>query len=175
MKTTIKKKYLIFAAAALTLAACSNDENLNDGPVPIRLSSSLEVQTRAATGIQSDAFDPNEKVDVFIMEDVPTGQTATTEYDQPLTYTTGANGAMNPPAGGQPYFPTSGNGVNIYAYYPVDVVHYVEETMTIEFSVKPDQSMDADYKASDLMFGKAANPVSRTANAVPLTFTHPRG
>ena len=48
MKTTIKKKYLIFAAAALTLAACSNDdENLNGGPVELRLSSSLEVQTRA--------------------------------------------------------------------------------------------------------------------------------
>ena len=28
MKTTMKKKYLLFAAAALTLAACSNDENL---------------------------------------------------------------------------------------------------------------------------------------------------
>ena len=53
MKTTIKKKYLLFAAAALTLTACSNDdENLNGGPVELRLSSSLEVQTRAATDIQ---------------------------------------------------------------------------------------------------------------------------
>ena len=44
----MKKKYLLFAAAALTLAACSNDdENLNGGPVELRLSSSLEVQTRA--------------------------------------------------------------------------------------------------------------------------------
>ena len=64
----MKHSLLLFAAAALTLAACGNDENLNDGPVPIRLSSSLEVQTRAATDIQGNAFDANEKVDVFIME-----------------------------------------------------------------------------------------------------------
>ena len=61
MKTTIKKKYLIFAAAALTLAACSNDdENLNGGPVELRLSSSLEVQTRAGNDIQGAQFDADE-------------------------------------------------------------------------------------------------------------------
>ncbi|WP_162609321.1 hypothetical protein [Mediterranea sp. An20] len=33
-------KYVLFiAAAALALAACTGDENLNDGPVAIRLSS----------------------------------------------------------------------------------------------------------------------------------------
>ena len=58
MKTTIKKKYLIFAAAALTLTACSNDdENLNGGPVELRLSSSLEVQTRANTQATAIAKD----------------------------------------------------------------------------------------------------------------------
>ena len=44
----MKHPLLFFAAAALTLTACSNDdENLNVGPVELRLSSSLEVQTRA--------------------------------------------------------------------------------------------------------------------------------
>ena len=58
MKMTMKKKYLIFAATALTLAACSNDdENLNGGPVELRLSSSLEVQTRAGNDIQGAQFD----------------------------------------------------------------------------------------------------------------------
>ena len=40
----MKHSFILFAAVALTLAACSNDdENLNGGPVELRLSSSLEV------------------------------------------------------------------------------------------------------------------------------------
>ena len=110
MKTTIKKKYLLFAAAALTLTACSNDdENLNGGPVELRLSSSLEVQTRAATDIQGSAFETGQSVDVFIHEYVTSGA-ATTTYPQPLAYTTGASGAMTPST--QPYFPSSGNSLH---------------------------------------------------------------
>lgn len=167
----MKKKYLLLAAAALTLAACSNDENLNDGPVAIRLSSGIEVQEvpRAATGIQSDAFDANEQVDVFITE---ASENPTTTYPQPLIYTTGANNAMTPPAGGQPYFPASGYDVNIYAYYPSKAVTDMSATDVL-FTIQTDQSTEENYKASDLMFGKpATNPVRRTDNAIPLTFTH---
>ena len=42
----------------------------------------------------------------------------------------------------------------------------------ISFSVAANQSTDANYKASDLMTGTAANPVIRTTAAVPMTFTH---
>ena len=80
----MKKKYLLFAAAALTLTACSNDdENLNGGPVELRLSSGIEVQevTRAATDIQNEAFDADEKIDVYINE--ATADTPSTDYPQP--------------------------------------------------------------------------------------------
>lgn len=113
MKMTMKKKYLIFAAAALTLTACSNDENM-DGPGAIRLSSGIEVQevTRATTDIQNEAFDANEKIDVYINE--ATAGTPSTDYTQPMVYTQATTGnSLNPPSGEQPYFPSSGNGVNI--------------------------------------------------------------
>ena len=109
------KKYTLFAVA-LTLIAYTNDnENLNTSneQVAIRLSSSLEVTTRASSDIQGNAFDAGELVDVFISENA---LEPTVTYNQPLTYTTGENGAMNPPTGEQPYFPTSGNDVSIYAY-----------------------------------------------------------
>lgn len=157
------------AAAALVMTACSNDETDNwNGE--IRLTSGLTVQqtdTRAATGIQNDQFISDEEIDVFISENVAPGGTATTTYAQPLTYTAGGDGTMNPPSGSQPYFPTSGNGVNIHAVHPSGA--------SATFSVEADQSGSdgASYRASDLMYGAPAqNPVARTSSQVNLTFKH---
>lgn len=164
-------KYLILAAAATMFAACSNDENGVNEPTPIRLSSSLTVlETRAGTDVQTSQFRMNEELDVFISENVAAGATATTTYAQPLVYTTGTNGALTPAA--QPYFPTSGNGVNIHAFYPSGAVT-VFDGAPVKFTVQADQSTDAGYMASDLMYGAPqSNPVSRTSNAVVLTFKH---
>lgn len=165
-------KYLAIAAAATVFAACSNEENGVNEPTPIRLSSSLTVvKTRAATDIQTTAFLENEKVDVFISEDGTNGTTTSNPYAQPLVYTTGTNGALT--TAEQQYFPTGGDkGVNIHAVYPSGIVSAFDET-PVDFTVKPDQSEDADYKASDLMYGApASNPVSPTYDAVVLTFKH---
>ncbi len=159
------KRYLLFAAAVLALAACSNDSETENWNGEIRLRSGLDVQqtTRAATDIQGAQFDNGESVDVYINEN--TDGTPTTSYLQPLTYTTDGNGGMTPQT--QPYYPTSGNGVNIYAIYP-------SGTKAGElFTVQADQSADANYKKSDLMYGKPAqNPVSRTSSPVNINFSH---
>lgn len=160
------KKNMIFAAiAALALTACSNDDEIKvGGDNAILLTSSLNVaETRAATDIQTSAFDAGENVDVYITEH--NGGNNPTTYPQPIEYTTGAGGALT--VGTQYYYPTSGNGVNIYALYPATAA-------TGElFTIADDQSTDANYKASDLMYGKpASNPVSPSANAVNIQFTH---
>ena len=160
------KKNMIFAAiAALALTACSNDDDIKvGGDNAILLTSSLNVaETRAATDIQTSAFDAGETVDVYITEH--NGGNNPTTYPQPIEYTTGAGGALT--VGTQYYYPTSGNGVNIYALYPATAA-------TGElFTIKEDQSTDANYKASDLMYGKpVANPVSPSANAVDIKFSH---
>ena len=134
------------------------------GDNAILLTSSLNVaETRAATDIQTSAFDAGETVDVYITEN--NGGNNPTTYPQPIEYTTGAGGALT--VGTQYYYPTSGNGVNIYALYPTT-------TKAGElFTIKDDQSTDANYKASDLMYGKpASNPVSPSANAEDIQFTH---
>ena len=160
------KKNMIFAAiAALALTACSNDDEIKvGGDNAILLTSSLDVaETRAATDIQTSAFDAGETVDVYITEH--NGGNNPTTYPQPIEYTTGAGGALT--VGTQYYYPTSGNGVNIYALYPATA-----ETGKL-FTIAEDQSTDANYKASDLMYGKpATNPVSPSANAVNIKFTH---
>lgn len=160
------KKNMIFAAiAALALTACSNDDEIKvGGDNAILLTSSLDVaETRAATNIQTSAFDADETVDVYITEH--NGGNNPTTYPQPIEYTTGAGGALT--VGTQYYYPTSGNGVNIYALYPATAA-----TGGL-FTIADDQSTDANYKASDLMYGKpASNPVSPNANAVDIQFSH---
>lgn len=174
----MKAKFMMMiAAAAMTLAACSNDDESDNWAGEIRLSSGLTVQqtdTRAATDIQSGQFASGEKIDVFISENIQDGQLKSTftTYPQPLAYTADGNGAMAAPANNQPYFPTSGNGVNIYAYYPAGT-GAVRTATEVAFSVQTDQSTDANYKASDLMYGvPAQNPVNRTSSATALTFKH---
>ena len=160
------KKNLIFAAiAALALTACSNDDEMKvNGENAIRLTSSLNVaETRAATDIQTSAFDAGETVDVYITEN--NGGNNPTTYPQPIEYSTAAGGALT--VGTQYYYPTSGNGVNIYALYPATA-----ETGKL-FTIAENQSTDANYKASDLMYGKpASNPVSPSANAEDIQFSH---
>ena len=64
------KKYFVFAATVIALADCSSEEeNVQSWNGEIRLSAVNVVQTRAAQGIQSTAFDEGEKIDVFINED----------------------------------------------------------------------------------------------------------
>ena len=156
---------ILAAIAALALTACSNDDEVKvGGDNAILLTSSLNVaETRAATDIQTSAFDAGETVDVYITEN--NGGNNPTTYPQPIEYSTAAGGALT--VGTQYYYPTSGNGVNIYALYPTT-------TKAGElFTIKDDQSTDANYKASDLMYGKpASNPVSPSANAVDIQFSH---
>lgn len=160
------KKNMIFAAiAALALTACSNDDEIKvGGDNAILLTSSLNVaETRAATDIQTSAFDAGETVDVYITEN--NGGNNPTTYPQPIEYSTAAGGALT--VGTQYYYPTSGNGVNIYALYPATAA-----TGKL-FTIKEDQSADDNYKASDLMYGKpASNPVSPSANAENIQFSH---
>jgi hypothetical protein len=164
-------KYFILATAAFALAACSSEEeNEQAGKSEIRLCSTMNViQTRAAgQDVQSTQFDSGEKVDIFINEN--TTGTATVTYTQPLTYTAGTGGALSITAA--QYFPQNGNGIDIYGVYPSGIATDVNGT-AVAFSVKDDQSTEANYKASDLMTGApASNPVSRTTSAVPLSFKH---
>ncbi len=170
----MEKKALLIAAATLMLAACTNETDPWNGE--IRLRSGLDVQqtTRATTTIQSTAFDNGAEMDVYISEATTTdqNQSTVTTYAQPLVYTVGESGALSlatlTTAQSQPYYPTSGNGVNIFAVYPKGTSIAANNT----FTIKQDQSTDANYKASDLMYGKASNPVTRTSDAVSIGFKH---
>ena len=161
----MKTKKILFAAAALTLlAACSSDDSPVDSPivnaeqrVPVTLAYTTidATETRAAQNLNEGTFASGESVKVRISN---TDANAWTDY----TFTTGDAGAMNP-ASTAPYYPAGTQNIDIVAYYPA--------TAGTSFTVAADQTDNADYKASDLMFASVTNQ-AKQAEAVNLAFSH---
>ena len=186
------KRLVLCAALAASFSACSNDTLLDtemqpDGKMELSLSSGIEVEQASTRGSlsQNTQFNQNALIDVFISEN--TNGTATTTYTQPLVAkATNASGTLAFKSGSgyttdnPQYWPTSGNGVNIYAWYPqgkvgsniaASSVTFTIPTTTEDTKTVSDQS--SDITASDLMWGRpSSNPVSRTSTAVQLTFKH---
>ena len=169
----MKHPLLLFAAVALTLAACSNDdENLNGGPVELRLSSSLEVQTRAYQ-VQDEQLASGETVYVWADE-----QDGETDYIKAWELMAVGNGSFQEPATKQ-YFPQSGKGLSLYAIHgDFGASAFTENatpfpTASLTHTVSDNQSIDANVAKSDLLYAVAPN-VSRSGNptVVPLTFRH---
>ena len=157
----MKTKKILFAAAALTvLAACSNDDAVTEpteGRVPVTLVYTTidATETRAAQNLNEGTFASGESVTVRISN---TGANAWTDY----TFTTAAEGAMTAPDPA-PYYPAGSQNIDIVAYYPA--------TAGTTFTVAADQTANASYKASDLMFASVTNQ-PKQAEAVSLAFSH---
>lgn len=161
------KNYILFAAAALMLGACSNDENLDNlnGPVELRLTSGLEVQTRATHNLDTQLKN-GEEVHVWV-DDATTDK----ELYADNTLTAGDGGALT--GGTTMYFPETGNGVDIYAIhgnFGADFTDFWSAGQT--HTVAQDQKSSGDgYAKSDLVYAKHTN-VARTKQAVNLEFRH---
>lgn len=172
------KKYFILAAAALMMAACNNDERENTVAEKyesnvINLTAQVagaNAVTRAGLTIQSAAFDADEEINV---ECTPSGGSYANTLASAI-YTTGA--ATGEPAtvnaltlkDGETAlrWPATGT-VNINAYYPSSMT-----SAETSFTVQTDQSLEAGYKASDLMYATNIPEQAKTDAAVELTFNH---
>ena len=154
------KKLFIAAAALTVLAACSSDDSPienNEQRVPVKLAYTTidATETRAAQNLNEGTFASGEAIRVRISN---TGENNWAEYP----FVTAAEGAMTAtdPA---PYYPAGDQIIDIVAYYP--------GTAWDSFTVYADQTDDADYKASDLMFASVTNQ-AKQAEAVNLAFSH---
>lgn len=165
---------MLFAAAALTLAACTGDELLDKPNAPgaqveLRLTSGLEVQTRGAHGLDTQVKE-GETVHVWV-DDATTGKSLYSNN----TLTAGSDGTLK--GGETMYFPATCNSASIYAIHG----NFAENTDYTNFwgaeqthTVMQDQRSDGrGYAQSDLVYCKLSN-VSRNGNptTVGLTFEH---
>lgn len=169
----MKKTYILimYAIGLLLMPGCTADLPTEDGGteqrVAIGVSTSLtDDGTRAATDLQVSQFAAGETFNVYF----PGTKIATVTHA--LFTVLDANGttALAEVDGNeQPYYVNKVTAVTLHAYYP----QTVSETTT-SFTVAADQTQDADYKQSDLMYAMTADYPRGTATSVtvPLLFVH---
>ena len=166
------RNYILFAAAALMLAACSNDGLPGDdpnAPVEIRLTGGLEVQTRTSHNLDTQLKD-GEQVHVWVDD----AGVADKELYKDKRLTAQGNGSLT---GETMYFPQTGNAVNIYAIHG----NFGENTdwtgsgfwgERTTHKVEQNQKTGEDgYAKSDLVYAQSTN-VARTKEDINLQFKH---
>lgn len=162
----MNKNVFLSVAAALMLAACSNDDQLPPEETPIRLSAGLDVAagTRGITdnSYNATAFNGGETIDVNIVETGnPASPSVTYGTSGWLTATIGAAGA-GATLSSTCYWPGSGAGIDIYAWYPDSTATTYWTTAHSVFKVPATQDGNTNHKAFDLMY---ATPESGTGDA----------
>ena len=168
----IKNKLYTGLAAlttAVALTACSADEmdsssgNPLNGDV-ISLTSRV-AKTRAASELQTNALNTATKVGVFGIN----GTSAVTNGGN-NQYSVTATGDLTADDK-EMKWPVDGTAkVDIYAYAPYQSGWTAYDAANA-FSVSADQSTDAGYLASDLLYA-STKEVSKTSSAVVLAFSH---
>lgn len=165
------KKHLFFAATLLSLAACNNEEftpaDDPNTPMEIRLSSGIDMQTRAG-GVPDTQIAAGQQAGVFI-NDAGNGDVVSAN----LKYDADGSGGLalaSDPAQETPYYPATGNDVTMAAYHPYNAGAALEGG-GYAFAVSADQSSDAGYYASDLLYS-ASKEYARQKTAHNITFRH---
>ena len=162
----MKTNKIILGTVTLMAAftACSQDEAVVQTAAPqstdINLTSQV-VPTRAASELQTTTLSTSVKVGAFGVVG-----TSTITNGNNNQYTVESNATLS--ATTNMKWPDATSTVNIYAYAPYQE-GWAYNTAN-NFSVKTDQSADADYLASDLLYAKASS--AQTTEAIALGFTH---
>jgi hypothetical protein len=158
------KKLLLFAVTIGALFACSKEgiTPVDEQKIPINIS--VGQSTRA----NDTTFTADDKVGIYVVnyaeEVAGTLAASGNQVDNAKFTFNGSAWAPEKPV----YWKDRSTAADFYAYYP-----YSESVNTAAhpFSVKADQSKEADFWASDFLWGKATN-VSPSPNPVSITTNH---
>lgn len=173
-------------AATLLLAGCAADSQMEqgqtaDGLRAIRLTATVgdgaRADTRAATGIQSAQFDQGETFYAYFPSGVSVGNVST--QSGTMFTTTNTSGATRPET--QPYFNAGTDNVRVHAYYGKSggssgaQVTNSTGSFSVALDQKNDQTGNANYKASDLMYATTTVTVDKSSQISAtgsLNFSH---
>lgn len=180
-----KVNLFLLAAGALAMTACSSNEKENDAveaPVEIRLSSGLTMQggTRAVDSnpLQATQIASGEKVYVWVDDRKSDGSALNTNgenYVQNWELTADGSGNLS---GDAKYYPPTGGHIDVYCIHGnfsgdtyTSRTTYPATSTAWTHTVQADQSTDANYAVSDLLYGSLQN-CKRQSAAHQVTFKH---
>lgn len=157
----MKKNLLLAALAVLTACSSNNSEPVDNNRAELRLTSGIEVQTRAT--VDTEMIPNGEVVSVWV-DDAGNGNSLYASNQ--LT----ADGYGNFTGGSTMYFPQTGNGVDIYAIHGTyEGTPFGSNPLTC--SVPTDQSNG--WGSSDLLYAVEKNVQQVSDPTVQnLTFYH---
>ncbi len=177
---------------AMVAASCSNEcdcdhsQMQSSNVITFATTGAPTISTKAVNdpaNVQDQKFLENTPINIYLTENsvgtslVPYG-TGTVQSDYYKftvngTYTgdgsTANSQLLTPPTNYVFKYPSS-NGVDVYALHPATDAVNVDKTTT-SFSVKDDQTADADYNNSDLITATAANQ-TKAQGTILLNFEH---
>ncbi len=157
------KKILALVATASLMFSCSQDEVIPEiEKLPINIS--MGVQTR----VNDSTYENGDEVGIYVVNyDGSTAGTLAASGNQVdnmrFEYN---NGSWTPDA--TIYWKDKNTAADFYAYYPYSASANISAH---PFSVKADQSVEADFWASDFLWGKTARVIP-TTSAVPIKTKH---
>lgn len=167
----MKKIVLLGALFSALFAGCSSStesELVTETPeipestqIPINIS--MGIWTRAT----DSSFENGDKVGVYVVNykgSTAGSLTNTGNHVDNMRFTFSSKWTPDK----EIYWADKNTKADFYCYYPYGTPTNVA---AYDFSVKADQSLLANYKASDFLWGKASG-VSPTASAVPITTNH---
>lgn len=173
--------FAAMAAVVIGLPSCSSDEETAEGnisPAELKITASMapsiELTTRAGYDVQSTTLNDYTNIGIYVWYGGQTTVNASPVYngyanDKVASATADATSGNFPytltPTTTPMYFPVDNHAVDVYLYTPYASTFVANASMvTPDFTVEADQSTDANYIASDFLYGKAtANYTSKTA------------
>ena len=169
------------AAVVISIPSCSSDdESAENSASPAELkimasmAPSIELTTRAGHDVQSTTLNSYTNIGIYVWYSGQTTVNASPVYngyanDKVASATADATSTNFPytltPTTTPMYFPVDNHAVDVYLYTPYANTFVADANMvTPDFTVQADQSTDANYIASDFLYGKAtANYTNKTA------------
>src|SRR5574344_1373038 len=145
----------------MTLCSCSTtteDGSVVTKPTPVELVGLVgnKTNSRASQGLHSPALSTEVKMGLLAYNAATLKAVGTNPY----MYTIAEGGKMSCSTTNTLYYPFNGDALNIYSFIPYNdaTSSYSDKAATTyTFSILSDQTSDANYLASDLMYGSFLN------------------